>query len=448
MYSVARKSAHILRMSLVMAAAMLATCVLALAETAHTAEAEDSLPENGKIVFTRNSRIYTVEPDGSNLSKLTNSTYVASKPVWSPDGTEIAFGRQGINSTDVSISIISADGSDLSDPYTGANYNPGSTWSPDGTKLAFGSFGVSQDSNPSNDIYMMYADGSNLVNVTKSPRFNENDPDFSPNGAQMCFSQVPTGVKPGTGIYIMDSDGSGPKPLVKVSGENSSGERCHWSPDGAKIAFHAVIPDSEGGDYRKAVKKAINEGNVQKALEIGKAARDEEVYVINTDGSGRTALTNNAAADVNPHWSPDGRKITFASDRDGTFDICTMDADGSDVAQVTNARNDYLNPPDPDWQPLQEPTPPKDADDPDEAQGTKKPAVEDVDRDRPERTVIVKPGDSLWSISEQRLGPEASPQRVYDHTYQMYALNRKRIGSDPDLIFAGQRLWLPPLGEG
>jgi len=50
--------------------------------------------------------------------------------------------------------------------------------------------------------------------------------------------------------------------------------------------------------------------------------------------------------------------------------------------------------------------------------------------------------------SEQRLGPEASPQRVYDYTYQMYPLNRKRIGSDPNLIFAGQRLSLPPIGEG
>jgi len=81
-------------------------------------------------------------------------------------------------------------------------------------------------------------------------------------------------------------------------------------------------------------------------------------------------------------------------------------------------------------------------------ENAKKPAVDDAGRDRPERTVLVKPGDSLWSISERRLGPEASPQRVYDHTYRMYALNRKRIGSDPDLIFAGQRLSLPPLGEG
>src|SRR5688500_129781 len=70
LYRVARKSADLLRMSLVTTAAMLAICLLALVETTNTAEA-DSLPENGKIAFHRvhsdEASIYTVEPDGSNL---------------------------------------------------------------------------------------------------------------------------------------------------------------------------------------------------------------------------------------------------------------------------------------------------------------------------------------------------------------------------------------------
>jgi nucleoid-associated protein YgaU len=170
---------------------------------------------------------------------------------------------------------------------------------------------------------------------------------------------------------------------------------------------------------------------------------DEEIRVINPDGSDRTALTSNSAVDIDPAWSPDGKKITFSSNRDGAdYDIYTMDADGADVAQITS--NLMVDAPLLDWQPLPGTTPPKDADGSDGDQGTRKPGVDHVDRHRHERTVIVKLGDSLWSISEERLGSEASPQRVYDHTYQMYALNRKRIGSDPDLIFAGQRLSLPP----
>jgi hypothetical protein len=129
--------------------------------------------------------------------------------------------------------------------------------------------------------------------------------------------------------------------------------------------------------------------------------------------------------------------------------IYVMNADGTNPVNITNKPEGYYGFGSDgghtlDWQPLPGPTPPKDADGSNGDQGTTKPAVDDVDRDRPERTVIVKPGDSLWSISEQGLGPEASPQRVYDQTYQMYALNRNLIGSDPDLIFAGQRLSLPP----
>src|SRR5918995_3915691 len=70
LYGVARKRADLLKMSLVTSAAMLlAICLLALVETTNTAEAKDSLPENGKIAFEsippgRAGRIYTVEPDG------------------------------------------------------------------------------------------------------------------------------------------------------------------------------------------------------------------------------------------------------------------------------------------------------------------------------------------------------------------------------------------------
>jgi Tol biopolymer transport system component len=260
---------------------------------------------------------------------------------------------------------MTADGSNLSyiptDPNVTGPRSFFPTWSADGSKLAF----VSSDTpNAPDDIITMDLDGSNQVNLTKTPKKGESDADFSSDGSQICFSL-------------------------------------------------------EGG-----------------------------IYLMNADGSDRTLLIGEADGMITGcDWSPDGKKIAFESDRDGgDYDIYTMNADGSDVAPVTT--NSRWHDMDPDWQPLPGTTSPKDADGSNEAQGTKKPGVDDVDRDLPERTVIVKPGDSLWSISEQRLGPEASPQRVYEHTYQMYALNRKRIGSDPDLIFVGQRLSLPPLGEG
>ena len=59
--------------------------------------------------------------------------------------------------------------------------------------------------------------------------------------------------------------------------------------------------------------------------------------------------------------------------------------------------------------------------------------------------VVVQPGDSLWSISEERLAPNASPRRIVRGAEQIYALNRGLIGADPDLIFVGQELLVPPV---
>ena len=61
-----------------------------------------------------------------------------------------------------------------------------------------------------------------------------------------------------------------------------------------------------------------------------------EIYAMNADGSGLTRLTNNSAGDSHPDWSPDGRKIAFASTRDGgENDIYVMNADGSGVERIT-----------------------------------------------------------------------------------------------------------------
>ena len=57
---------------------------------------------------------------------------------------------------------------------------------------------------------------------------------------------------------------------------------------------------------------------------------------MNADGTNPANVTNNAATDVGPAWSPDGTKIAFHSDRAGDFAIFVMNADGSGVRQLTD----------------------------------------------------------------------------------------------------------------
>jgi Tol biopolymer transport system component len=68
---------------------------------------------------------------------------------------------------------------------------------------------------------------------------------------------------------------------------------------------------------------------------------DDEIWVMNGDGSNEVQLTNNTFDDRDPSWSPDGKQIAFFSDRDGGADndLWVMNADGSNPRQLTNGFN-------------------------------------------------------------------------------------------------------------
>lgn len=66
-----------------------------------------------------------------------------------------------------------------------------------------------------------------------------------------------------------------------------------------------------------------------------------EIYTMHADGTNMTNLTNLSAHDVNPVWSPDGKRIAFESDRTGFIQIYTMNPDGSNLMQITNEEADH-----------------------------------------------------------------------------------------------------------
>ena len=71
---------------------------------------------------------------------------------------------------------------------------------------------------------------------------------------------------------------------------------------------------------------------------------NEEIYVVNADGSGQRRLTRNPADETTSAWSPDGRRIAFTSNRDHNFEVYVMNADGSGQRRLTRNPADDSDP--------------------------------------------------------------------------------------------------------
>jgi Tol biopolymer transport system component len=268
------------------------------------------------------SEIYVMNPDGSQPINLTNSPDDDSNPVWSPDGTRIAFVSSRDDNSE--IYVMGADGSNPTNltRHEDSDFFP--VWSPNGNKIAFMTDReqtglVILDATPkilpefNMEIFVMNADGTGQTNLTGNSAW-DGYPSWSPDGAKIVFQSdrgvdmiVSLIILPddlGTEIYSVNANGSN---LTRLSWSPEDDVYPSWSPDGSKIVFQS---------YR--------DGNW-------------EIYTMNPDGSGQTRLTNHPDADICPTWSPDGDWIAFHSYRDGNAEIYRMTTVGSSVTRLTTS---------------------------------------------------------------------------------------------------------------
>lgn len=216
------------------------------------------------------SRLKVMDADGENARTITEVAGSIFSPAWSPDASRIAYTVQRDKSYPlIYVQNVSGGAATVVTPYKGSNLSP--SFSPDGSKILF-----SSSFEGSADIYEMSAGGGNLKKLTNWPS-SEVQPNYAPDGKSFVFVSDRAGFnKPQ--IYRYEF-GSGRTTKVSNGGYATSPQ---FSNDGTQIAFLS-----------------------------GRSAA-----IMNSNGA-VTANLGNTGIDEAPSFSPNGKRVVYASSQGG-----------------------------------------------------------------------------------------------------------------------------------
>jgi Tol biopolymer transport system component len=291
----------------------------------------------GTIAFVSsrdgNAEIYSVNPDGTDLTRLTNDPAADEQPAWSPDGRRIAFVSSRNGGSEVY--VMDADGSNVVRRTFSSGYNRDPSWSPDASMIAYSARRLVTSDDPSDfgsecgewssDLWVVSPEatgpGPRLLLSTRGELSLAYEPSWSPDGTRLALVVQNYEVREdceGYGwwgswpqnIFLVNADGSGVTALTTGDVDYSAPA---WSPRGEKLAFVMLERHGRGG---------------------------ARIGVMSSDGNALTPLAASAQPWLGVSWSPDGRLIAFTGAGNG---VSWVDADGSDSGLIVS--NGW----DPDW---------------------------------------------------------------------------------------------------
>lgn len=204
--------------------------------------------------------IFTLSTEGNDLRRITDNNFWDLYPVWSPDGSRIAFLSQRASS--LGIYVMNADGGDARPSYDSGSHEADIDWA--GDQIVF-----TKDSS----IWIMQSDGSDIRQITHPPRagewgnanlpFGDYDPRISPDGTSVVFERLVDDQSPhgNYDLFILDLV-SGNELRLTRSGYSQG--LANWSNTGDQIVY-VVAAIGGAGQY--------------------------DLYLTNVDGTGNRNIT-------------------------------------------------------------------------------------------------------------------------------------------------------------